>query len=144
MNDTEPNSAIAAIAKPLPSIDEANKPFWDGLKQSKLLLQTCKTCRTARFPVSKYCSFCLSDQSDWKECSCEGVVESFCIFHKAYWPGFASEIPYAVVQVRIDDGVRFFSNLVGTPVDQIEIGMRVKPLYSPLNLDITLLKFEKI
>ena len=71
-------------------------------------------------------------------------MESFCIFHKAYWPGFASEIPYAVVQVRIDDGVRFFSNLVGTPVDQIEIGMRVKPLYSPLNLDITLLKFEKI
>lgn len=144
MKDGNAISSESAARKPLPPIDQANKPFWDGLMRSRLFLQACKACQTPRFPASKYCSSCLSDQSEWKEYAGEGVVESFCVFHKAYWPGFASEVPYAVIQVCTDSGVRFFSNLVDTPPEQIQIGMRVKPVYVPLDPSITLLKFKKI
>ena len=31
-------------AKPLPEITEDNRPFWEGCKQHKLLLQRCSKC----------------------------------------------------------------------------------------------------
>ena len=55
-----------------------------------------------------------------------GVVESWCTFHKAYWPAFESEVPYDVVQVRLDEGVRLYSNLKASAP---RLGMRVKALF---------------
>jgi uncharacterized OB-fold protein len=51
------------------------------------------------------------------------------VFHKAYWPEFQSKVPYAVVQVKLDEGVRLFSNLIGVPPERIRAGMRVRATY---------------
>ena len=66
---------------------------------------------------------------EWVEPSGNGVVESHCVFHKAYWPEVAAKVPYAVVQVKLDEGVRLFSNLVGVPPERIRSGMRVRATY---------------
>jgi uncharacterized OB-fold protein len=74
-----------------------------------------------------------------------GVVESFCTFHKAYWPGFAADVPYAVVQVRLSNGVRFYSNLVGVDTPDIQMGMKVQAVFERVEgTDVTLLKFKPI
>ena len=70
-----------------------------------------------------------------------GVVESFCTFHRAYWPAFKAEVPYDVVQVRLDEGVRMFSNLVGVAQGQARTGMRVRAAFEPATPDVTLVKF---
>ena len=73
------------------------------------------------------------------------MVESFCTFHKAYWPGFAADVPYSVVQVRLSNGVRFYSNLVGVDSSKIEIGMPVQAVFEPVDgSDVTLLKFKPV
>jgi uncharacterized OB-fold protein len=72
-----------------------------------------------------------------------GVLESFCTFHKAYWPGFAADVPYSVVQVRMTNGVRFYSNLVGVDTPDIQIGMQVQAVFERVEgNDVTLLKFK--
>ena len=45
-------------------------------------------CHAPRFPASRHCPHCHSETCDWLEADGQGVVESFCTFHKAYWPGF--------------------------------------------------------
>jgi uncharacterized OB-fold protein len=70
-----------------------------------------------------------------------GVVESHCSFHKAYWPAFEGELPYAVVQVRLEEGVRLFSNLVGGAP---RAGLRVKAHFEPLTPSVTLVKFAPL
>jgi uncharacterized OB-fold protein len=70
-------------------------------------------------------------------------LESFCTFHKAYWPGFAADVPYAVVQVRLNNGVRFYSNLVGVDTPDIRIGMTVRTVFERVEgSEVTLLKFK--
>ena len=119
-------------AKPLPPDDPANRPFWQGARQAVLMLQRCLDCGRHRFPAARSCVHCHGERSEWVKTSGRGVVESHCSFHKAYWPAFEKDLPYAVVQVRLDEGVRLFSNLVGVPREEIRSGMRVKACFEEM------------
>lgn len=116
-------------AKPPPPQDAANRPFREGAEQGRLMLQRCTGCGAHRFPAARYCAKCRNEGSEWVQVSGNGIIESHCAFHKAYWPAFANEVPYAVVQVRLDEGVRLFSNLLGVPRGQIRAGMRVRATF---------------
>jgi uncharacterized OB-fold protein len=124
-------------AKPLPPDDPANRPFWEGAKRGMLVLQRCLDCGRHRFPAARYCVECRGERSEWVETGGTGVVESWCSFHKAYWPAFARDVPYDVVQVRLDEGVRLFSNLIGTP----RLGLRVRARFEPVTSEVSLVKF---
>jgi uncharacterized OB-fold protein len=128
-------------SKPLPPDDPANRPFWEGAKRGVLMLQRCLDCGRHRFPAARYCTQCHGERSEWVATPGSGVVESFCTFHRAYWPAFARDVPYDVVQVRLDEGVRLFSNLIGVPRERIRTGMRVRASFDPVTPAVTLVKF---
>ena len=129
---------MSAYAKPLPPDDPANRPFRDGAKRGVLMLQRCLDCGRHRFPAARYCVQCHGERNEWVATSGAGVVESYCTFHRAYWPAFAPDVPYDVVQVRLDEGVRLFSNLVG---GKPRTGMRVRATFDPVTPEVTLVKF---
>lgn len=131
----------AATAKPRPRLDGPEQPFWAGLKTRQIRIQRCSACRRHRFPAARYCPHCHGSEFDWTQVSGDGEVQSFCVFHKAYFPGFAGEMPYAVIQVKLDCGVRFFSNMAGG--DAPSVGMRVTAVFDDVDGDLTLLKFRK-
>ena len=131
-------------AKPLPPDDSANRPFREGAKRGVVVLQRCMDCGQHRYPAARYCSQCHGERSQWVETSGRGVVESHCSFHKAYWPAFEPETPYAVVQVRLDEGVRLFSNLVGVRRDEIRVAMRVRAHFEPVTETLSLVKFKPL
>jgi hypothetical protein len=128
-----------SLAKPLPPEDAANRPFREGARRGVLMLQRCLDCGRHRYPAMRYCVQCHGERSEWVETSGAGTVESHCTFHKAYWPAFEGDVPYAVVQVRLDEGVRLFSNLVGVPPERIHSGMRVRATF-----ETTLVKFVPV
>ena len=55
-----------------------------------------------------------------------GEVFSFNVMHQVYHPGFAAEVPYAVVVVKLEEGAKMVSNLVGVAPHEIRIGMPVQ------------------
>lgn len=128
--------------KPLPRLDGAERPFWEGLREGQIRVQHCLSCGTPRFPASRYCPVCHSPESEWRAVEPTGEVETFCVFHKAYFPGFVPEMPYAVIQVKLDCGVRFFSNIVGVANADLRTGMRVEAVFEPANREVALLKFR--
>jgi uncharacterized OB-fold protein len=129
--------------KPRPRLDGPERPFWLGLREREIRVQRC-ACGHPRFPASRYCPECHSDEFAWESVGTTGTVETFCVFHKAYFPGFLGEMPYAVVQVRLDAGPRFFSNLVDTAPADIVPGMRVRAVFEDLDAEVTVLKFRAI
>jgi len=132
-----------SYTKPLPRPDDtANAPHWAGAVSGELKFQRCTQCHRFRFPAAPICPYCRSRGSQWEAASRQGVVESFCRFHKAYWPGFADELPYLVIQVLLDSGVRMYSNLVGVPSKDVRIGMRVEAVFVAVTPEVTLVKFE--
>jgi hypothetical protein len=132
---------MTEYAKPVPRADDRhNAPYWQAAREHRLVLQRCRGCGHFRFPAAPICPACHGREASWEEAQGRGVVESFCRFHKAYWPGFAPDLPYAVVQVRLDNGVRFYSNLIGA--GEPRIGMRVEVAFDDVAPGTTLVKFR--
>jgi hypothetical protein len=123
--------------KPLPHIDTTNKPFWDGCKQGKLLLQYCRDCGDTRYPPSHICPKCLSSNQDWKEASGRGTLQSWIDMHRAYWDGFKEDLPYRVCLVVLEEGPVLVSNLVDK-TDNLRLGQPVKVVFDKVSEEFTL------
>lgn len=134
---------MSVYPKPLPRAEDTdNAPHWAAARAGELKVQRCGTCGRYRFPAAPICPACRSREVSWQAVDGQGSVESFCRFHKAYWPGFQAELPYAVVLVRLDCGVRLYSNLTGPAVAQPHIGMRVQAAFDPVTPEVTLVRFR--
>lgn len=134
-----------AYSKPLPAIDEHNRPYWEGLKARKVVLPRCKTCGHVRFQPSRYCPDCGSNESEWTELAGSGRIWARCAFHRVYFEGFRDEVPYNVVLVELDGGPRVYSNLVG--VDDpwsVPVGASVEAVFDDVTEEVTLLKFRPV
>lgn len=127
----------------LPDVDdEVAAPFWAGVRDGKLLVQSCGDCGAARFPPRIFCGRCGSKRVDWRESAGRGHIWSWVISHGPTLPAFADRVPYPVVVVELDDfpGIRMVGNLVAAPgaaIDSvpaagITIGMPVIVSFEPI------------
>lgn len=130
-----------AYNKPIPTITPEMKPFYDAAKRHQLVVQRCRQCGAHRFPAREICSDCLSRDAEWAQVGGEGEVFSYNVMHQVYHPGFADEVPYAVVVVKLKEGAKMNSNLVGVRPDTIKIGMPVKVVFEDVTDEVTLPKF---
>jgi hypothetical protein len=128
--------------KPLPAVTPALEPFFAAAKRHELVVERCKGCGAHRFPPREICSACLSREAEWVKVSGRGEIFSITVMHQVYHPGFADEIPYAVVNVKLDEGAKMISNLVGVRPHDVRIGMRVRVVFEDVSEEITLPKFE--
>jgi uncharacterized protein len=133
---------VSAYAKPLPQVTPEMKPFWDAARRHELVLQRCAGCGTHRFPARDICSRCLSRDAAWAPVSGRGTVFSWAIMHQVYHPGFAAEVPYAVVVIDLDEGARLVSNLVDCAPADVRAGMPVEVVFDDVAPDVTLPKFR--
>lgn len=129
--------------KPLPRIDERNRAHWDGAREGHLMIQACSDCGALRYPFSTLCPHCHSTNAQWRPAGGKGTVWSWCVFHRVYFKGFETEMPYNVVLVELDEGLKIYSNLIGVSHDQLRIGMRVRTVFEPATDAVTLVKFEE-
>lgn len=129
--------------KPIPAITPEMKPFFDAAKRHELVVQRCSQCGTHRFPPREICSSCLSRQAAWVKVSGEGEIYSYNVMHQVYHPGFADSVPYAVVVVKLAEGAKMISNVVGLRPEQIHIGMRVRAVFEDVSAEVTLPKFAR-
>lgn len=129
--------------RPLPEGDRTLAPFLAAAKDRRLVVQRCARCGTLRFPPRELCTSCLSTEVEWAEVSGRGEIFSFNVMHQVYHPAFATEVPYAVVVVKLEEGPKMISNLVDCPVDEIRIGMAVEVVFETMNDTITLPKFRR-
>jgi uncharacterized OB-fold protein len=125
--------------RPLPRIDGADGPFWQALRRREVQVQRCGSCGTHRFPATRYCAQCRSDQSAWVTVVPSGTLETWCVFHRPYFDGLP--VPYTVIQVRLDCGVRVFSN-PAAGANALRIGMVVEAVFEDVTDEVTLLKFK--
>jgi uncharacterized OB-fold protein len=132
---------MSEYKKPIPAITPEMRPFFAAAKRHELVVQRCQECGTRRFPAREICSKCLSRQVHWVAVSGRGEVFSYNVMHQVYHPGFADEVPYAVVVVRLEEGVKLTSSLVGVPPQAIRIGMPVQVVFEDITDEVTLPKF---
>jgi hypothetical protein len=128
-------------AKPIPAVTPEMRPFYEAARRHELRVQRCRGCGVLRFPARALCSACLSTDADWVAVSGRGEIYSFNIMHQVYHPGFAAEVPYAVVLVKLAEGPKMISNVVGVDVRAVRIGMPVRVVFEQVSDEVTLPKF---
>ncbi|MSQ65164.1 MAG: DNA-binding protein [Limnohabitans sp.] len=101
------------LALPVPVITDINRPYWDGLQSGTLFFQHCKTCGHHWLPARSECPSCLHSDVEWKAAQGTARLISWVIFHVAYHPAVADQLPYCVATVELDEGPRLLSRLTG-------------------------------
>ena len=128
--------------KPVPIPDEASQPFFDGAREHRLMIQQCRTCGAMMWPVKTRCDNCLSPTVTWVQASGKATLYSFVLMHQLYHPGFASEVPYNIAQVDLEEGLRILTNVVGCSNADLQIGMPLEVIFEAITNEVTLPKFK--
>jgi uncharacterized OB-fold protein len=104
-----PGSGDPSYLVPQPTPDLA--PFYDGLKEGRLVLQACARCERFRYPVAPVCPYCHELGSRWRAVSGRGTIHSWIRYRRNYLPEFEPLMPYVVLCVQLDAGPRIFGRL---------------------------------
>jgi uncharacterized OB-fold protein len=133
---------VGDYQKPLPTLNDENRPFWESCQAGRLRLQQCGACGHVRYPISRFCPRCLSGEFEWAEMSGRGTVFSYIVFHRAYHPGFKDDVPYNVALVQLEEGPRMFSNIVGASNDAVRVGDPVQVVFDAVTPEVTIPRFR--
>ncbi|MBX9595398.1 MAG: OB-fold domain-containing protein [Roseomonas sp.] len=113
---------MSDTSKPAPHPSPLTQPYWDGAAQGVLRVQQCAACGRLRHYPRYLCDECHSFDVTWKDCSGRGTVHSWMVAHHAFHPGFKEDLPYTLVVVEMEEGVRALGRFTG---EAPRIGMPV-------------------
>lgn len=110
-------------AKPEVVETALSAPYWQGLREGRLLLQACGVCGALRHYPRLLCTACFSDVVTWRAASGRARIHSWAVAHHAFHAGFRDELPYTLLTVELEEGPRALGRWYGaTP----RIGMAVR------------------
>ncbi|MEM1155629.1 MAG: Zn-ribbon domain-containing OB-fold protein [Pseudomonadota bacterium] len=107
----------------LPEPTALTRPYWEGAKAGKLMLQYCEDCGEYQFYPRIICSNCGGDNPQWREASGRGRVASYTVVRHPI--SAAYEAPYVVALIDLEEGPRMMSSLIEVGADAVAIGDQV-------------------
>ena len=137
----------ADYLKPLPQPDTDSAPFWEATREHRFVAQCCRACGTFRWPPRGVCPKCHSWDTEWKELSGRGVVESYVVAHRSFHRGFDEDIPYVIADIVLentDEKVVVLFNIVGIDWEKVYVGMHVAVEFDDVTDEVTLPKFHQL
>jgi hypothetical protein len=57
---------------------------------------------------------------------------------------FAADVPYVVALITLDEGPQLMSNVVGCPLEKVQIGMPVEVTFEDWTEEISVPKFKPV
>jgi len=144
MASATPNRATLMTRDlPLPQPSRDNAPFYEAAQRGELRFQKCTGCGAFRHYPRPVCPQCLSRTYAWEASSGRGTVFTWTIVRGPTLPAFEHKVPYNVVDVLMEEGVHFVSEVVDCAPEEITAGMRVQAVFVPVSDEITLVKFRR-
>ena len=122
--------------------DDLSGPYWAGAERGQLVIQQCDRCGSLRHYPRILCDVCYS--FDWTPypASHLGTVFSWTVSHQVFDASVTSDVPYVLVTVTMEDGVRVLGRIAldvplraGLPVElafEEDAHGRPRPMFVPL------------
>ncbi len=119
------------LPAPRPSPDGLDTPYWEAAKRHELVVQRCNACNGFQWGPEFICYRCRSFDLRWERVSGRGRIFSWeRVWHPVH-PALKDACPYLVVLVELPDAdnVRMVGNLLGDPMQQVQIGGAVEAVF---------------
>jgi uncharacterized protein len=111
---------------PEPLADADTRPFWEAVAEERLTVQRCGSCDRWIWQPRPLCPACHTPDPAWHEVTGEGHLVSWTVIHPPVLRAWAADVPFAVLLVELDEGVRMVGRLVqGDDFEELAIGQRV-------------------
>lgn len=116
---------MSTLPNPAPIITSTSQAFWDATTEGRFTLQKCDSCDLVVWVPRRTCPNCWQENLRTFDASGKGTVYSFTIIRKGAgdWKDAG---PFVYAYVELDEGPRVQTNIVGCPVDDVHIGMKVE------------------
>ncbi len=131
-------------SKPDPLVNNWARPFWDGTRDKKLLIQKCSDCEKYIFYPRMACPFCFSDNIEWVETSGKGTIYSFTVVESNAPSPFVQDMPYVIAVVILEEGVRMLTNIVECNPDALQCDQAVEVTFVKRNDEFTMPMFRPV
>jgi uncharacterized OB-fold protein len=126
---------------PLPDLaDPIMRPFWDGARQGKLMLQRDRRTGITHWPPKPL--YWAGGELEWFEASGCGQVFTYVVAHEPFLPAFKHLLPLALVVVETEEGARLVGYMVNVEPAAVRFGMPVRVVFKRLTAEITLPVWE--
>jgi uncharacterized OB-fold protein len=126
----------------LPPMRGPARNFYSYCKKHELRFQKCSGCAAWRHVPREMCPQCGSFDYQWAKSAGRGKVFSWSTTSQPMLPQFADLVPYAIVIVELDEGVRMATWVVDVAPEELKIGMPVEVIFDDVTEDVTLPKFR--
>lgn len=132
--------------KPLPTITDQTRPFWDAAKRGSFVLQRCGDCGTFNFHPKPWCIECGSRALQWTPAKPHGTVYSYTVSEAVAmnYPGWQAELPVLLCLIDLDDGARMYAQLTDCAPQDVRIGMRVEVYCEDISDEAGIPKFRPL
>jgi uncharacterized OB-fold protein len=121
----------AGMPRPVPEADKLDAPYWEGTRAGELRVQRCRQCREFQWGPEWICHRCLAFDLEWVAVAPRGSIYSWERAWHPVHPALKDHGPYIVVLVELPEAgnVRMIGNLVGDPLQPVEIGAPVEAVF---------------
>mgnify|MGYP003393628662 FL=1 len=125
--DTQKSYLAPGLPIPVAEPDGLSKPYWDGLKEGRLMVQRCQACQGWQWGPEWICHRCRSFDLDWVPVEGKGRIYSGERVWHPVDPALKDQGPYVVVLVELPaaGNIRMIGNLLGDPHQVVSIGAPV-------------------
>lgn len=124
--------------------DPFTQPFWDAAREHRLVAARCAGCGTIRpMPPGPFCWGCDNLDVEWVTLPGSGSVHTFTIVRTALMPELADVVPYVIAVIELDEapGARIMSNVIGIPVEDVSVGLRVRVAWDHVDEETVIPRF---
>jgi len=104
--------STAEALPPRPVPDSDTQPFWDAVGERRLVVPKCTSCGTWIWQPRPMCPDCHTPDPAWTEVTGDGGVLSWTVLHPPVLPVWSEPLPFVVLLVELDEGVRMIGQLV--------------------------------
>jgi len=122
-------SNVGGPPRSLPGLEPQNRAYWTGGAEGRLLIARCAGCQTLIHPPMPRCPACGERDVRPHPVSGRGRVASYSVNHQAWLPGLPVPYVFAAVELEEQAQLYVFTNIVNSPVEDVEIGMPVEVLF---------------
>jgi uncharacterized OB-fold protein len=101
------------------------KGFFEQAAAGELTAIRCTRCAALAIPPREFCPSCGARDWQTTPLSGAGTVASYTVIRVAP-KEFVGQVPYAIAQVRLAEGVSVLARIVDVPLDALAIGTPVR------------------
>ena len=131
-------------SKPLPKLRGEEHIYFNRAAEQELVYQECRRCGTHISYPRVVCPHCFAAELDVVPSTGTGTVHSFTTLYRPGAAAFRADVPYTIVLVDLDEGVRVLADLVTSDHEAVQVGMPVSVVFDRVSDDFTLPRFVPV